>query len=40
MKIDDNNVWLHRKGAAPADEGPMMIPGSRGTLSYLEPVSK
>jgi release factor H-coupled RctB family protein len=28
-------TWLHRKGAAPADEGAMVIPGSRGTLSYL-----
>ena len=27
--------WLHRKGAAPADVGPVLIPGSRGTLSYL-----
>ncbi len=27
--------WLHRKGAAPADKGPVIIPGSRGTLSYL-----
>ena len=29
------NGWLHRKGAAPADQGPVMIPGSRGSLSYL-----
>ena len=28
-------LWLHRKGAAPADHGPVVIPGSRGTLSYL-----
>ena len=28
-------LWLHRKGAAPADRGPVVIPGSRGTLSYL-----
>lgn len=27
--------WLHRKGAAPADQGPVIIPGSRGSLSYL-----
>jgi release factor H-coupled RctB family protein len=27
--------WLHRKGAAPADAGPVVIPGSRGALSYL-----
>jgi release factor H-coupled RctB family protein len=27
--------WLHRKGAAPADKGLTVIPGSRGTLSYL-----
>ncbi|WP_417068080.1 RNA ligase RtcB family protein [Niveibacterium terrae] len=31
--------WLHRKGAAPADGGPLVIPGSRGDYSYLvEPV--
>ena len=27
--------WLHRKGAAPADKGLIMVPGSRGSLSYL-----
>lgn len=27
--------WLHRKGAAPADMGPVVIPGSRGDLSWL-----
>jgi release factor H-coupled RctB family protein len=27
--------WLHRKGAAPADRGPVIIAGSRGSLSYL-----
>jgi release factor H-coupled RctB family protein len=32
--------WLHRKGAAPADQGPVVIPGSRGDYSYLvEPVA-
>lgn len=31
--------WLHRKGAAPADQGLVIIPGSRGTFSYLvEPL--
>ena len=34
-------VWLHRKGAAPSDKGPVVIPGSRGTLSYLvQPVGE
>ncbi len=27
--------WLHRKGAAPSTDGAVMIPGSRGALSYL-----
>ena len=27
--------WLHRKGAAPADKGLIVIPGSRGDLTYL-----
>lgn len=30
-----DDLWLHRKGAAPADKGMVIIPGSRGTLSYL-----
>lgn len=29
------NLWLHRKGAAPTDKGPVVIPGSRGDYSYL-----
>lgn len=30
---------VHRKGAAPSDRGPIAIPGSRGSLSYLvQPV--
>ena len=32
--------FLHRKGATPADQGRVMIPGSRGDFSYLvEPVA-
>jgi release factor H-coupled RctB family protein len=27
--------WLHRKGAAPHDQGKVVIPGSRGSLSYV-----
>ncbi|MEB3188799.1 MAG: RNA ligase RtcB family protein [Snowella sp.] len=27
--------WLHRKGASPTDQEMIMIPGSRGTFSYL-----
>jgi len=27
--------WLHRKGAAPADAPAVVIPGTRGSLSYL-----
>ena len=27
--------WLHRKGAAPADAPLVVVPGSRGSLSYL-----
>ncbi|MEM9150734.1 MAG: RNA ligase RtcB family protein [Cyanobacteria bacterium P01_F01_bin.3] len=39
--IDGETYWLHRKGAAPADAGPLVIPGSRGTFSYLvEPVAE
>ena len=38
--IEGETYWLHRKGAAPSDNGPLVIPGSRGTFSYLvEPVA-
>jgi release factor H-coupled RctB family protein len=33
--VEGCRCWLHRKGAAPADQGPVVIPGSRGSLSYL-----
>jgi len=33
--FDGHRCWLHRKGAAPSDQGPVVIPGSRGSLSYL-----
>jgi RNA-splicing ligase RtcB len=34
-KIITKRYWLHRKGAAPSTEGPVVIPGSRGHFSYL-----
>lgn len=27
--------WIHRKGAAPSTNGPVLIPGSRGAMSYV-----
>ncbi|MEJ2155016.1 MAG: RNA ligase RtcB family protein [Desulfobacteraceae bacterium] len=33
--LDGETAWLHRKGAARSDAGPVIIPGSRGALSYL-----
>ena len=33
--VGEKTYWLHRKGAAPSDQGPLVIPGSRGTYSYL-----
>ncbi len=37
----DGSGWLHRKGAAPSDRGPLVVPGSRGSLSYLvEPTGE
>ena len=27
--------WIHRKGASPSNRGPVVIPGSRGSFSYL-----
>lgn len=35
LVFDDVPCYLHRKGAAPADAGPVVIPGSRGAASYL-----
>ena len=34
-KLGDQDVFVHRKGAAPTNAGPVVIPGSRGALSYL-----
>lgn len=31
----DLSGWLHRKGAAASENGPLVIPGSRGHFSYL-----
>ncbi|MGH1441286.1 MAG: RNA ligase RtcB family protein [Cellvibrionaceae bacterium] len=31
----NQQYWIHRKGASPTDKGLVMIPGSRGSLSYL-----
>ncbi len=33
--VDGLPGFLHRKGASPSDEGPVMLPGSRGDHSYL-----
>lgn len=35
QEIDGVGYWLHRKGATPATEGFVVIPGSRGSMSYL-----
>ncbi|MGE0083754.1 MAG: RNA ligase RtcB family protein [Desulfococcaceae bacterium] len=29
------SAWLHRKGVVPSDRGPVIIPGTRGSLTYL-----
>jgi len=34
-KDNDQTLYFHRKGSAPADQGAVIIPGSRGTLTYL-----
>jgi release factor H-coupled RctB family protein len=33
--VEGRPCWLHRKGAVPADQGAVVIAGTRGTLSYL-----
>jgi release factor H-coupled RctB family protein len=35
LPAEANLHWVHRKGAIPSDRGPVVIPGSRGTHSYL-----
>jgi release factor H-coupled RctB family protein len=36
LKTVNNSIqYIHRKGAAPADTGAVIIPGSRGALTYL-----
>lgn len=30
-----DDLWLHRKGAAPSDDGAVVIPGSRGAITYV-----
>jgi release factor H-coupled RctB family protein len=35
QETEGESVWVHRKGAVVADRGPAVIPGSRGSLSYL-----
>lgn len=34
-RVDDNVQYIHRKGAVVADEGAVVIPGSRGSLTYI-----
>jgi len=35
VDVNSCRCWLHRKGAAPATAGPVVIPGSRGAFTYL-----
>lgn len=35
IDLDGEEMWLHRKGATASDTGPCVVPGSRGSLSYL-----
>jgi release factor H-coupled RctB family protein len=37
-ETDDGTVWLHRKGVVAIDGGFVVIPGSRGSLSYVVKV--
>jgi release factor H-coupled RctB family protein len=38
-EVDGRVLWLHRKGASPVDSGFALIPGSRGTFSYLVKIT-
>ena len=32
---ESGDMWVHRKGAAPSDQGLVIIPGSRGSYTYI-----
>ncbi len=34
-EVEGRDSWIHRKGAAPSTQGPVLVPGSRGAFSYL-----
>lgn len=34
-ECDNRSLYIHRKGASPGDTGAVVIPGSRGSLTYL-----
>ena len=34
-ECDNKFLYIHRKGASPSDAGAIVIPGSRGSLTYL-----
>ena len=39
VEANSTTLWIHRRGAVVADGDPVVIPGSRGALSYLvQPV--
>jgi len=35
LKDETRDLWVHRKGAAPADQGIVPCPGSRGDFTWL-----
>jgi len=35
QELEGETVWVHRKGAVVAEDAAVMIPGSRGSFSYL-----
>ncbi|MDM8557094.1 RtcB family protein [Desulfococcaceae bacterium HSG7] len=35
IEQEPKDLWLHRKGVSSSDQGVVIIPGTRGTLTYL-----
>ena len=35
FETGESDYWIHRKGVSPTDSGLVIIPGSRGSLSYM-----
>ncbi len=41
VDLENSRFWLHHKGAVPSNQGPVIVAGTRGSLSYIiEPLGE